>query len=282
MRAGSNLGHFGRPRGMLIIFTQRVPERARRGVGDGRERSDRVKRMRLQCLLVTQEHQLLELVRPALDRAGIDVEVRAEAASAREVCGRRHLDGFLVDCDDVEGGRDLLAGIRSSRSNRMSTIFAVVNGITSISDAMQGGANFVLGKPLARDRFQAYLEMARASMEQEHRRYFRFAVNLPVRLRGADESCVEGLMANISEGGLAMRLPAGGSLPEIVRLEFDIPSLKPFTLQAKGEVVWGDRSGLMGARFISMSEESRQRLQEWLNQLYARLALQGGEEGTRP
>lgn len=238
--------------------------------------------MRLQCLLVTQELQMLELVRPALDSAGIDIEVRAEAVSAREICGRRHLDGFLVDCDDVAGGPDLLAEIRGSRSNRMSTIFAVVNGITSISQAMQAGANFVLGKPLAQGRFQAYLEMAKVSMEREHRRYFRFAVNLPARVYGAGDKCFHGSMANISEGGLAIRLPPGSSLPEIVRLEFDVPSIEPFTVQAKGEVVWGDRSGLIGARFLYMSEESGQRLQEWLNQLYARLALQEVEEENKP
>ncbi|HEU5337458.1 MAG TPA: PilZ domain-containing protein [Terriglobales bacterium] len=240
--------------------------------------ADRLDGMRLQCLLVTQEHQLLELVRPALDAAAIEVEVRAEVDSAREICGRRHLDGIVVDCDDVAGGRELLPEIRGSRSNRMSTIFAVVNGITSISDAMQGGANIVLGKPLAQDRFQAYVEMARVSMEREHRRYFRFAVNLPVHIRGGEEIHAEGRMVNISEGGLAIRLAAGCSLPEIVRLEFDVPSIEPFTVQAKGEVVWGDRSGLIGARFLYMSEESRQRLQEWLDQLYARLALQGMEE----
>ena len=259
----------------------RVPKRAWRGVGGGWELADWLDCMRLQCLLVTQERQVLELVRPALDKAGIDVQVRAEAVSAREICGRRHLDGFVVDCDNVDGGRDLLADIRASHSNRMSTIFAVVNGTTSISEAMQGGANFVLGKPLAQDRFQAYLEMARASMEREHRRYFRFAVNLPVHARGSGETCVKGVMANISEGGLAMRLPAGCNLPETVRLEFEVPSIEPFTVQAKGEVVWRDRTGLFGARFLYMNEESRQRLQEWLNQLYAQLALQGIEESGR-
>lgn len=237
--------------------------------------------MRLQCLLVTQEHQLLELVRPVLESAGMDVEVRAEAASAGEICGRRHLDGFVVDCDDIEGGRDLLSEIRGSRSNRMSTVFAVVNGVTSISEAMESGANFVLGKPMAQERFEAYLEMARASMEREHRRYFRFAVNLPVHVRGAEEMHAAGLMVNLSEGGLAIRLPASCSLPEMVRLEFDVPSIEPFTVQAKGEVVWRDSSGLIGARFLYMSEESRQRLQEWLDQLYAQFALQGMEDETK-
>ncbi|HKW68249.1 MAG TPA: PilZ domain-containing protein [Terriglobales bacterium] len=234
--------------------------------------------MRLQCLLVTQERELLELVRPVLESSGMEVEVRAETRSALEICGRRHLDGFLVDCDDVTGGRDLLASIRGSGSNRMSTIFAVVNGTTSITQAMEEGANFVLGKPLAAERFQAYLEVARVSMEREHRRYFRFTVNLPVRIQSAEGVEGEGRMVNISEGGLAVRMAPGGGLQGTVRLEFTLPSLEPFTVQAKGEAVWGDTAGLAGVRFLYMGEDSRRRLQEWLGQLYAQMELHGGQE----
>jgi CheY-like chemotaxis protein len=234
--------------------------------------------VRLQCLLVTQERELLELVRPALENSGMEVEVRAEARSALEICGRRHLDGFLVDCDDVPGGRELLASIRASGSNRMSTIFAVINGTTSITQAMEEGANFVLGKPLAGERFQAYLEVARVSMEREHRRYFRFPVNLPIRVQNAESVGTEGRMVNISEGGLAVRLAPGGGLQGTVRLEFTLPSLEAFTVQAKGEMVWGDTAGLAGVRFLYMGEESRRRLQEWLGQLYAQMELHGTGE----
>ena len=235
--------------------------------------------MRLQCLLVTQERELLELVQPALEEAGMEVEVRTETVSTMEITRRRHLDGFLVDCDDVPGGRGLLRAIRDSGSNRMSTIFAVVNGTTSITEAMEEGANFVLGKPLAQERFQAYLKVARVSMEREHRRYFRFAVNLPARAYATDESCVEGRMMNISEGGLALRPAPGSILQGTVRLEFVLPSIDPFTVQAKGEVVWGDTGGLVGIRFLYMGEDSRRRLQDWLSQLYAQLELhEAGEE----
>ncbi|MGE5204810.1 MAG: PilZ domain-containing protein [Chlamydiota bacterium] len=236
--------------------------------------------MRLQCLLVTQEHELLELVQPALADSAIDIEVRADAGSAQEICDRRHLDGFLIDCDDVPGGRQLLATIRGSGSNRMSIIFAVVNGSTSVSLAMEQGANFVLGKPLAPERFQAYLKVARVSMEREHRRYFRFSVNLPVHVVAADEEGVEGHIVNLSEGGLALRLAPGSTAQGTVRLEFELPSIEPFKLQAKGEVVWGDPGGLLGVRFLYMGEESRQRLMEWLGQLYAQVELQ--EAGAGP
>jgi CheY-like chemotaxis protein len=224
--------------------------------------------------VVTRERATLELVRPALESSGIDVEVRAEARSASEICWRRHLDGFVVDCDDVPGGRNLMACIRSSGSNRMSTILALVNGGTSINDALEQGANFVLGKPLSPERLQAYLKIALVFMEREHRRYFRFAVDLPVRVCFDDEHFVEARMMNISEGGMALRLPGSNGLQGTARLEFDLPSIEPFKVQAKGEVIWGDGGGLAGVRFLYMGDESRRNLLDWLSQLHAQMELQ--------
>jgi CheY-like chemotaxis protein len=234
--------------------------------------------MRLQCLLVTQERDLLELVRPALEGSGIDVEVRVEAGSATEICRRRHLDGFVIDCDDVAGGRELMASVRGSASNRMSTIFAVVNGATSINAALEQGANFVLGKPLSAERFGAYLKIARILMEREHRRYFRFAVNLPVRVHFQDDHHAEAQMLNISEGGMALRLAGTGYLQTTVRLEFDVPSIEPFTVHAKGELIWGDGGGLAGVRFLYMGDESRHHLLGWLGQLHAQMELHDAAE----
>lgn len=234
--------------------------------------------MRLQCLLVTHEHELLELVRPALETSGIEVEVRAESGSATEICRRRHLDGFLVDCDDVPGGRELLAFIRGSGSNRMSTIVAVVNGTTSINQALEEGANFVLGKPVLVERFHSYLKVARVFMEREHRRYFRFNVNLPVKVYRDEEEYAQGSMLNLSEGGLALRLTPGQSIEGSVRVSFEVPSIDPYQVEAKGEVVWSDGAGLIGVRFFYMGDESRRHLLGWLEQLHGQLELREGAE----
>lgn len=236
--------------------------------------------MRLQCLLVTREHELLELFRPALEHSGMEVEVRAEAASATEICRRRHLDGFLVDCDDVPGGQELMGSIRGSSSNRMSTILAVVNGVTSINQALERGANFVLGKPVEMERFHSYLKVARVFMEREHRRYFRFSVNLPVRVYRDEEQHMEGSLLNLSEGGLALRLAAGRRVEGSVHVSFEVPSIDPYRIDAKGEVVWSDGAGLIGVRFLYMADRARRQLLSWLEQLHAQMELREGAEDT--
>jgi len=227
--------------------------------------------MQLQCLLVTRQHDVLELVQPALAFFNIEVEVRSEVVSATEIAERRHLDGFLIDCDDVPGATQLLDRIRSSRSNKLSSIFAIVNGITTVNAALDQGANFVLGKPLAKDRFYAYLKIARAFMEREHRRYFRYKVDVPVRVESENQELFEGRAINISEGGILMYAPTMKAVQGTVRLTIDIPSIEPQPLEAKGEVVWSDDSGKVGVRVFYMSENSRQRLQQWFSVLHAQL-----------
>ena len=49
--------------------------------------------------------------------------------------------------------------------------------------ALDLGANFALSKPLQQTRFRSVLDIAVPKMEREHRRYFRYNVDLPVRRR---------------------------------------------------------------------------------------------------
>jgi hypothetical protein len=69
---------------------------------------------------------------------------------------RRQLDGFVIDCDDVSGGTDLLTEIRGSGSNKASVVVAVVNGTTSVNTAVDAGANFVLGKRFRKSNCETF------------------------------------------------------------------------------------------------------------------------------
>ena len=60
--------------------------------------------MSLNCLLLTRDATLLEVFRIAFSAVSVELEMRSDAASAIELSTRRHLDGFVIDCDDVSGG----------------------------------------------------------------------------------------------------------------------------------------------------------------------------------
>ena len=65
--------------------------------------------MALECLLLTGDSALLSTIRAKFSERGIELLVRKDAASAIELSKRRHLDGFVIDCDDVRQGKEAAA-----------------------------------------------------------------------------------------------------------------------------------------------------------------------------
>jgi len=117
--------------------------------------------MPLDCLLMTRDATVLRAVQTGLSVYEVNLEVRKDVASALEIANRRHFDGFVIDCDGVPGGLDVLTAIRHTSANRkQSVILAIVNGATGISTAFDSGAQFVLGKPLDKARLRPFLENA--------------------------------------------------------------------------------------------------------------------------
>jgi hypothetical protein len=105
-------------------------------------------------------------------------------------------------------------------------------------------------------------------MEREHRRYFRYDVDLPVRFRNPLGQFVKATMKNVSEGGLAIELVDPVRLKGVVVVEFELPSVASQTFGARAEVVWSD-SFVLGLRFLYVEKHSEGALQLWLNSLEA-------------
>ena len=222
--------------------------------------------MGLECLIVTGDPTLLGHFQASLGTHGASIQLRQDSASAIELAFRRHLDGLVIDCDDVPGGTKALAQLRSTRANQQTVIIAIVNGSTSSEAALDLGANFVVSKPIHQTRLRSILHIAVAQMEREHRRYFRYDVDLPVRFRNALGQSFTASMKNVSEGGLAIKLVDLVRLKGVVLVEFELPSVEEQTFHAKAEVVWSD-SFVVGLRFLYIEKESGAALQTWLNSL---------------
>jgi len=220
--------------------------------------------MKLEMLLVTNDREVVNAVRPGLERLGIAVQLRAEPLSAREVCDRRRFDGLIIDLEIGAESRELLARVRRGRANRLSSILAVSGASTDPKLALAIGANFSLQKPLCADTFDQYLKLALAVMVREYRRYFRFPVQLPVVIAAQGNAC-EGKMLNVSEGGLAVRANLGGAAGGgAIKLSFAVPGGE---VEAAAQIVWADAMGTIGLQFIHMSEQARQRFHQWLELL---------------
>src|SRR5512140_1571433 len=102
--------------------------------------------MALDALLLCRDPGLLLVMRRGLEELGIRPEVCSTAPAASQILAHRKFEAIIVDCDGVEGGREVLRSLRTVPSNKNSIVFAVVHKVTSLRDAFEMGANFVLDK----------------------------------------------------------------------------------------------------------------------------------------
>src|ERR1017187_8120573 len=104
--------------------------------------------MNLDSLLISRDAALVGVLRPALEKISVSLQVCPEVQPGHDLLAKRKFDEVIVDCDDLQNGFDLLQSLRHTQSNAKSASFAVVNGKTTTQQAFQSGANFVLQKPL--------------------------------------------------------------------------------------------------------------------------------------
>jgi DNA-binding response OmpR family regulator len=218
--------------------------------------------MTLESLLLTRDQEVIGVLRPALEKLSINVEVCRGARSGNEILSSEKFDAVIVDCDDLQGGLDVLRSLRKSPSNKSSVCFAVLNGKTTTHEAFELGAQFVLQKPIstlcAARCFGAALEF----MERERRRYFRQPVDMATLVVFGRQE-LKMTATNVSEGGMALRFR--GKLPKgaVTKVSFSLPGGET-SMEAKAELAWIDGEGRAGLRFVELPSSSRQKLEGWL------------------
>src|SRR5580698_9534710 len=193
--------------------------------------------MTLESLLLSRDSEVLRVLRPTLEKLSIDVEVCQEARKATDILIAEKFDAVIVDCDDLQGGLEILQGLRGTPSNKNSITFAVLNGKkTTTQEAFGMGVNFVLQKPISPLNASRCLHAALNFMERERRRYYRQPVKMLVRVVLGDKE-IKATSTNISEGGIALMLHNAIPKSATPRLQFTLPETK-LALDVETEVAW--------------------------------------------
>jgi DNA-binding response OmpR family regulator len=220
--------------------------------------------MTLESLLLSQDRELVRVIRPTLEKLSIDVEICPEARTGADILISDKFDAVIVDCDDLNGGLALLQGLRNTPSNKNSVAFAVLNGKrTTTQEAFGMGANFVLQKPISALNASRCFHAALNFMLKERRRYFRQPVKMAVKIR-LDDKTVEATSTNISESGIALLLRDALPKAAAPRLEFTLPDTQE-KMEMQAEVVWADVKGRAGLSFHDVPKTSQEILEQWLN-----------------
>jgi CheY-like chemotaxis protein len=221
--------------------------------------------MTLDSLLLSQDLDLVRVIRPTLEKLSIDVEICNEARQAADILIAEKFDAVIVDCDDLKGGLEVMEGLRSTPSNKNSVTFAVLNGKkTTTQQAFGMGANFVLQKPISVLNASRCFHAALNFMIKERRRYFRHPVKMLVGIVLGDKT-VRATSTNVSESGIALLLREALPKGAKPRLQFTLPDTN-HQLDLDAEVVWADVKGRAGLRFQEVATDAQEKLENWLNE----------------
>src|SRR4030095_17177344 len=98
--------------------------------------------MTLDALLISRDPEVPSILRPALDKMAISMEVCTASTAGAEDMIAQKFDAVIVDCDDLPGGIEVLKALRKTRSNKSSVAFAILNGNTTTQRAFELGENF--------------------------------------------------------------------------------------------------------------------------------------------
>jgi len=236
---------------------------------------------RLEVLIFGPDPNLFRIVRAALEDPGIaGCHFRTDSAQATAVLARQHFDGIILDCDVLPCAQEVLSKIRQGPSNRQSQVIAILNDRTALPAIQNYAANFTVFKPVSAATVKAQLTKALDAMQEEYRRYFRYPVTLPLLVSTGKYNLTAELM-NVSADGMAIRVSRSLNPEEIINLRFDLPSIDPYPIEAKAEVIWTDAQGRMGIKLSHMPATARQRYTEWLGVLHAQHELRRLTEEAR-
>lgn len=218
--------------------------------------------MDLNALVLCTDDKIMRVLRRVLSDLEVGIETCTDADSAVRRLTRSRFEAVVVDCADEDMAAKVLSCVRSAPCNKRAIAVAMIDGQKAVRSAFTLGAHFVLYKPISFDRARGSFRAARALMKCERRRNVRVPVEIPVTLfSGADQQRLT--TTDISEGGIAVRVPRQIPKSRGVRIKFTLPGTEQ-TVDCAAEVAWKNPRLHTGVRFLELSREHRQQLKTWL------------------
>ena len=212
--------------------------------------------------MLCDDYQALKEITKAVNDSKGKLSCAPNPASAQEYTARRKLDGIIVDLR-VEGALELIQAVRNGSSNKFSAVFACVASAGEATLALSSGANFVVHYPFTSEKMSQVFRSAAAMMTAEKKRYFRYALVMPVSLKTGSKE-FRATLSNLSEGGMAVWCVPLQHAETTISFSFDLPFGR--SIQGRGEVTWANSEGLLGIKFHYLADGAYQHLKSWLDQ----------------
>ena len=219
--------------------------------------------MGLTSLLVCADAEAVQLLSRMLQDLGIEVESCGAFPMARARIDDRHFEAILVDCVNEPAATELIAHARRTSKNHASVVIALLDGQNGARDIFAAGANFVLYKPISRERAAYSIRAARDLIRRERRVRPRIPVEAGASMAYPGKEDASARLMDLNELGL--KVQAEDKLPPSCKVyfQFTLPGDNS-VIRLSGEVMWQDSAGRMGIRFANVPPSSRRVLQAWV------------------
>ena len=214
-------------------------------------------------LIVSKDNTAAQQLAGAMKQLAITPEFCAELTAVQGLLNTRKFEAVVLDLEMGAETLGFLDTIRQSRSNRTAVTFTISSGEDQLKSSFKAGANFVLRRPLSVESTTRILKIAYGLIVRERRRYFRYAISIPVALRPSALAELNAETVNISEGGVAVKTISQLNSGTQADVSFVLPGTSaPFS--SKSVVCWRERQQL-GLQFLSPPPEQLSVLQAWLS-----------------
>jgi len=218
--------------------------------------------MVFECLVVSDDNQVLSLMNCTLDRLSIDVERCANPVKGLELLAKRDVDLVVCDCKGAPGEIELLNAVLTSDRKRKPTVITVVDSPFLALGAKSAGAHVIIRKPLTRESSAQGLKTAYSRMVREERRAARYAIMRRVLAKNQRGELVPITITDISEHGIGLFSKKKIDVGELLSFELAL-SNATLSITVQARLLW-TRHSLGGADFACMSDADRRFLHGWL------------------
>ena len=217
----------------------------------------------LKSLVLCSDQKIVRVLRRTLGDLEIGVELCADAESALRKLTRHRFEAIIVDCAGP-GAADVLRSARIALCNKRAVAVAIVDAGVGLRAMFDLGAHFVLYKPVSSERAKSSFRAARALMKRERRRNLRIPVQISVAVTSLESGAhLKVTTTDFSEGGLAVSIPRRTRPTGRCQVTFTLPGTDN-ALDLIAEIAWAGSGEQAGLRFVDISPQSNQQLQDWL------------------
>lgn len=220
------------------------------------------------ALLWCDEESTVRTLQSVLTELGVSVERCTSTEEADQQLQRQRFDAVVVDLDESgPEAHEILQRARKASLNRNTLTLAIVGPTVKVQDVFALGVNFLLYKPISRDRTRASLRAAYLLMGRERRRNVRLPVHAKATMEYVNVENGEATLVDLSESGTAIQSQQKVPPSCKVYFKFELPE-QASLVQLSAEVIWQDSAGRVGLRFVDLPQRSRRLLREWLENAF--------------